>query len=177
MIIFNRKNMYFNVEDWLSGKTKILFIIGSSGSGKSTLSKNLSKKYNVEVIDMDVIWNKMEIEDVNDPYGFEKKCDKITNDLIKKYEIHKNKIIIDGIYPLWLKYPEDLNKFGIILIRKSVLLSSIRAAFRDRNSDWVKELDSKFKLLKWFKDRFKLNMYADTGIKFLLNVIKEKSFE
>lgn len=53
-VIFNRKDSYYNLNKWKTGKdSNILFICGHSGSGKSTLGRQISSEYNAVYIELD----------------------------------------------------------------------------------------------------------------------------
>lgn len=53
-VIFNRKDSYYNLNKWKTGKdSNILFICGHSGSGKSTLGRQISSEYNAIYIELD----------------------------------------------------------------------------------------------------------------------------
>lgn len=52
-MIFSKKDMVYNIDDFESGKSNILLVTGMSGSGKSTLSYELSDQYNAEIISLD----------------------------------------------------------------------------------------------------------------------------
>lgn len=52
-LIINKDDSYYNFDKFKSGECNILFITGFSGSGKTTLTKEYSKKYKAEVIEID----------------------------------------------------------------------------------------------------------------------------
>ena len=53
-MIFSQKDYVQNFDKWKPGSNNILYITGYSGSGKSTLSKEIAKKYNAIVIEIDI---------------------------------------------------------------------------------------------------------------------------
>lgn len=52
-MIFSKKDIVFNIDDFDSGKSNILLVTGISGSGKSTLSYTLAEQYNADIISLD----------------------------------------------------------------------------------------------------------------------------
>ena len=55
--IFSDNDLKYRFKDWKQGKVNILFITGHSGGGKTTISRQLGKKYNVQVESLDhFIW-------------------------------------------------------------------------------------------------------------------------
>lgn len=56
-MIFDKKDIVLNLDDWDKGKLNILFITGLSGAGKSTLSDEIADEYNAEIIRLDYFQN------------------------------------------------------------------------------------------------------------------------
>lgn len=174
--LFSKKDYYYNFEDWVNDKTNLLFILGLSGSGKTTISKKLAEKHNATLIEMDKLfdWDKLHKENEANPdeFWFERACDSKTLEIIDKYKNSKKKVIIEGVYPLFLQYPEDLKDYSIIILRKSVLASSLKAVMRDRKKDWIKKDGG---VIKYFFNRLDINKYSDDSINFTLDVLNESS--
>lgn len=53
-VLINKKDIEYKLDQWKSGSNNLLLITGISGSGKSTLAKDLGKKYNATVINLDL---------------------------------------------------------------------------------------------------------------------------
>ena len=45
-ILFSNEDIEYNIDSFVNGKNKFLYVIGYSGSGKSTITNEYSKKYN-----------------------------------------------------------------------------------------------------------------------------------
>jgi ribosomal protein S18 acetylase RimI-like enzyme len=55
-VVFDRKDLYINMDKFESGKSNIILITGFSGSGKTTLAKQLASKYKCEdYIELDIL--------------------------------------------------------------------------------------------------------------------------
>lgn len=52
-VIFDKDDAYYNFDKFVNGQCNILFITGFSGGGKTTLTKEYSKKYKAEIIEID----------------------------------------------------------------------------------------------------------------------------
>lgn len=52
-VIFDKDDAYYNFDKFINGQCNILFITGFSGGGKTTLTKEYSKKYKAEIIEID----------------------------------------------------------------------------------------------------------------------------
>jgi adenylate kinase family enzyme len=144
-IIFSSKNIEYNLNDWInSTKNKKLLITGYTGSGKSTLSKNLSKKYNVKLIELDKYIK------INEQYVDKLRKENKINKLHKYYQdtidLHiskllksNEKLIIEGIQLFIYSNIKDFKNHSIIIIGTSALKSAIQAYNRNKNDNYFKE--------------------------------------
>ena len=64
-MIFSKKDIVVNIDDFDSGKSNILFITGLSGSGKTTMSSELCEQYAATKLSLDYFQNYHSIQ--NDP--------------------------------------------------------------------------------------------------------------
>ena len=64
-MIFSKKDIVVNIDDFDSGKSNILFITGLSGSGKTTMSSELCEQYGATKLSLDFFQNYHSIQ--NDP--------------------------------------------------------------------------------------------------------------
>ena len=64
-MIFTKKDIVLNIDDFDSGKSNILFITGLSGSGKTTMSSELCEQYTATKLSLDYFQNYHSIQ--NDP--------------------------------------------------------------------------------------------------------------
>lgn len=173
-IMFSDKNMTYDIDLFLSGKSKKLFIMGLPGSGKTTLAHKLEKKFNapvvhtddcvnatiINVVGKDNIKNKSpeEIRDLVRNSGlthsqFWMKC---YDDCIKPKLLDNKKCIVEGIIYLWYTgFPKTrslLIKPPCIMLGKSKIKSSIDRAVRD-NVSLVKSLFKDLKNTKLYEMR------------------------
>lgn len=84
-VIFSKDDLYWNFENFESGKSNILLITGLSGSGKSTIAKQLSQKYKAEYVELDALW------DLHDKFNYHKNKNTIF------YEYLKDKNLVDKV--------------------------------------------------------------------------------
>ena len=52
----DNNNIYHKYDDFINGKSNILFIVGLSGSGKTTLADKLAREYNAKHINLDIYY-------------------------------------------------------------------------------------------------------------------------
>ena len=111
--IFNRKNLKYNVEEY-GLNNNILYMTGLSGSGKTTLAKELSLKYNLILVELDILGG------FYDEY---KDCNSIIKELTKHFLsfnkeldliIRKNKFVKLKIKN-FSEYSRWINKYIIYL--------------------------------------------------------------
>ena len=62
-MIFSKKDIVVNIDDFDSGKSNILFITGLSGSGKTTMSSELCEQYGATKLSLDFFQNYHSIQD------------------------------------------------------------------------------------------------------------------
>lgn len=138
--VLSDDDFYYNFDDWINNKNKILFIVGLSGSGKTTLGKQLVDKYNGTYIAVDDIWQPL-IREYKKKTGKvtseiqEEEFIKIDNIVVEKLKVlfnsnFKNKTIIEGIQIVKLdkKY---LKNQSIVVKGSSYFKSFYRAVQRD----------------------------------------------
>ena len=132
-VLFNSKDFVYNLDKFEQEKTNILFITGYSGGGKSYLSRELAKKYNVELVEYDVI---------SFIYKHKNKIDKNSligrffseNVLAKKYLESGKKDLqysIDVLYPELMGFIQ-LNNYRCIVEGMQVFMA-IEAGAVDEN--------------------------------------------
>lgn len=68
-IIFDKKDIVFNLDKWDSGQCNIIFITGLSGSGKSTMANELAEQYDAKILRLDYFQNYYEIKNSNMSYN------------------------------------------------------------------------------------------------------------
>jgi len=147
--IISDDDFYYNFDDWLQDKNKILFIIGLSGSGKTTLGNHLANKYNGVLISIDDIWmpilreykkktGKKTPEMTEDEFA---KIDDIVEERIKLLlkSKFKNKTIIEGMY---MSY--DNPKEQSIIIKGSSYFRSFYQALQRDYDNFAKKGVSRF---------------------------------
>lgn len=131
MISVKETNNYENnLDKWISGENKILYITGLMGSGKSTIGRQLSKQYNCQLLELDLFdktidekYKKLEDREYIDFY-----FNKIKKD-IKIYD----KIIIEGVQILYFNmFKENINfEDSILIVNTSFLNSTFKSIKRD----------------------------------------------
>lgn len=143
-LLFNEKDIEYNVDKWKNGEIKTLFILGFIGSGKTVTSKYLSKEYNCISYALDDWRNKfrkIEIEKGNNDNR------KIYSDFIFDVEQTvkntKERLIIEGIDILFLDRKLVFDN-SVIIKGTSLIISTYRAWIRNRK---LKKEDV------WFKDK------------------------
>jgi len=135
--VFSDDDFYYNFDDWVQDKNKILFIIGLSGSGKTTLGKKLVDKYNGTLISIDDIWMPI-LRDYKQKTG--KKTPDMTEDEFAKIDDiveekiklllkskFKNKTVIEGMY---ISY-DNPKEQSIVIKGSSYFRSFYQALQRD----------------------------------------------
>ncbi len=146
-LIFNQDDLFYKFDDWTSGKTKILFILGFSGSGKTTTTNELVKKYNAELVDLDndlklnQLWkqfckdNNLTNSDVWSDR--DKKLWKVTayKYLVSRLRKTTKPTVWEGVDLYWTFSPKELSHFSMIIKGTSYLISTIRGHRRDKGSD------------------------------------------
>lgn len=154
-IFFSENDIYVNYQDWLSGKARILLVIGQSGSGKSTLAQKIAKEYDAKYVELDKFKGNKHYDDdflyknqpllmkffSLQPYNRDeldqkksvneertKYIDWLINDI-------KDRIVIDGgqivDYMLDRQDDDDLYKIPTIFKGTSIIKSEIRRFIRD----------------------------------------------
>lgn len=115
-LLFKSNDIYYNIEDFESGKSNLLFITGHSGGGKTTLAYELGEKYNAEVFQIDWAcnYNDLGTHPSDNRYGLARyikdkgilrlKDTLKTNDDREKYAYIFTKLF-DTIFEFTSKYP------------------------------------------------------------------------
>jgi hypothetical protein len=154
--VISDDDFYYNFDDWINNKNKVLFIIGLSGSGKTTLGQQLANKYHCKCTSTDTIWSSI-LKDYKDKIGEKyytntKKqqdqiFDKIDTNTINSIRTaltlpFKNKTIIEGIDIIYLE--KELLKNQSIIIKGSSYFKSSYQQIKRNHNDISKEGISKF---------------------------------
>lgn len=149
-VFVSKDDIYWNFDKFKNDKSNILLITGLSGSGKSTLGRQLSKKYNAEYIELDMISdvNKKNkhpllqewMDSISDEELIELKKDpwygesvpNFINYCIKYAKANKNKkFIIEGTQ-IYEVYKEQAKQYPLIIKGTSVVKSFIQKVKRDK---------------------------------------------
>jgi guanylate kinase len=158
----DEKDLELNLDDFISGKSNILFITGFAGSGKSTLADTYVANYDCEHYELDCLpaylYGQMTKDEFVDEDGLiayinETKLEPVSNEVSDEdfYSLCRNyveflidwcapqkdkKFIIEG-WQLYVAYSEDceiLKQYPIIVKGTSGLESTKRAIKRDSSS-------------------------------------------
>ena len=167
-MIFNQKDYVQYFYKWKPGANNILYITGYSGSGKSTLSKEIAKKYNAIVIEIDIfewghdssgvnIINKCKAKFPDYKKGLESKwknpdgSDMPDDDVVKlinkaaNYALsickkdNKNLYIFEGLQIFRRFNPSKLKSAPMIIKGTSALVSEFRALKRGLANNKMRE--------------------------------------
>lgn len=175
--IFSGEDSYINFELFTSNKCNLVLVTGLSGSGKSTLSKNLARRYNAEVIQLDMFDYKnlryYEIESLQDVFQqFSKDCPtmwtkiyynkepsrKYLYDAKRKFIFYcvefalrhpEKKYIIEGIQIYDTVLYKEIKQYPIIIKNTSTLRSIARRIKRGGPKELLNEFP---KLVAWYID-------------------------
>ena len=126
------KNFNHKVDEWLNGKSKVLFITGLSGSGKSTLAKKMGMENNVPVICLDGYLKKL----MSKKYANGNLSSELYRKLIPMHGIealleeNTERCIIEGGQILQFD-KNKLQNYPTIVLKTSFIKSTIRAMLRD----------------------------------------------
>lgn len=95
-IIFSRKDLVLNLDDFESGECNVCLITGLSGSGKSTLSYTVAEQYGAEIIHLDWFQNYHSVITSKDPIAEEIKS-YLSFKMIEEYMKANPKVKADSI--------------------------------------------------------------------------------
>lgn len=138
--IFSDKTISVDLHKFENKDPKKLLILGLTGSGKSSLGRYLAKKYKVNLCGLDLAWNEFLGKDGRvDPNvkGVSKEeMHRIVWRKWKKMFESKDCHIVEGVNILDLytdpKLRSRLLSTPIIILGKSVLMSTIKGASKDK---------------------------------------------
>lgn len=168
----DKKDICANIDDWISGKHKVLLITGYCGSGKSTLTDKLTRKYNARFISLDMfelyVWTEGKVDD---PYAHDEYIvdfvkthniiektranpddnlfeyiDKFVQYCIARANAKNERIIIEGYQIFYFTNPKRYVGLPIIILGTSYNKSAIRKIIRS-----VKSEDILIRKLRIFK--------------------------
>ncbi len=134
-----------------------LYITGGPGSGKTFLSRNLSKKYNINLMELDdIFWDneyKMENEDKR-------------NNKLKNFLDNNKEWIIEGTYYDWLTNVfEQCDKIIFInsnsIIRDYRIISRFIVAKFDKNNKKKENIKNLIHMISWnhnYENKIKNNL-------------------
>jgi len=112
-------------------------ISGSVGVGKTTIAKELSKKLNSELIELNEIAKKYKIEDVPDLQTFDFNIDKLIFDMNKKIANKTEDLVIEGHFAHFLD-PQIIDL--LIVITRD--LSELKEVYQKRGYNQQKIQDN-----------------------------------
>lgn len=172
--VFSKEDLYINFEKFESGKSNVCLITGLSGSGKTTLSEQIAKKYNAELIELDIfehcygfsddnlaragqvfydylsahkdIWDKLKKKAIK---GKElgKEIDKFVHYCISWCKKDKSKkYVIEGVQIYSFMTYKEVKSFPLIIKNTSMIKSIIQR--------WKRNGDGKVDLIAELKDEF-----------------------
>ena len=145
-ILFSDDDYKHNVEDFMSGKEKILYVFGLSGSGKTTMTNKLAKLLNCKVIHIDEVHHEMSKKFgknwKNGSLSQQQRRDIVWNEVKKR--AGDDKCIIEGGAMIVYKV-EDLEKKPYIIPGTSVITSTFRMLKRTLSNDPKQGLPAFFK--------------------------------
>ena len=127
--ILSNKNLEYKLDDWKSGKNKVLLVTGYSGSGKTTIGQNLAKKYNVEYneLDTDAIYKGKFDKSLG---GTKKEDVRMRKYILDRLNKIKKQSVWEGCYMLTWLTPEDFSKYSVLMVGASITRSALQAAKR-----------------------------------------------
>ena len=148
--IFSDKTISVDLHKFESGEVDKLLISGLSGAGKTSTGNYLSKLYNVDVFDTDIIHRKISKEYPRDKYSEEIRIDKFKNEF-KDILLNNKQLIICGVgIGSIYHYNKDLQSFILsqpfIFLGKSALKGSWDAYMRMLKTGSKKTI---FDALRW----------------------------
>ena len=131
-------------DEWKKSKDGKLLIVGPSGSGKSTLGFKIAKKYKcryIEIDDFTAITEDRLLKKKDSELLKTKKNSgdywKVVHNNTMNYILNlKEKVVAEGIQPLWTDFDDLKNNASIIFLRTSKLTSLWRATIRNMTSLW-----------------------------------------
>ncbi len=143
-IFFSSDDVYYNFDKWVNSKDGKLCVTGYTGSGKTTISRQLAKKYNVKLIQLDsyININKDKIDKLvkqKRKAEIHKYYQTILNSKIEFLLNSKQKLIIEGIQLFLYSDTNKLKNDAVIVRGTSSIVSFIRAYKRNCNEDWAKD--------------------------------------
>ena len=149
---FNDDNIEWKVDEWKTGKTKILIVLGLSGSGKSTLGKKLAEEYNATYFELDFFNQQLKKEHPELATMTDKKAKNIKELEYTIKAIGNKRAVLDGASLARCGF-DVLKKYSFIILGTSFLTSTYRATTRafkdtDRQKKFLKDPDSKLELAK-----------------------------
>ncbi len=159
-LIFDEEDFQYHVDDWKSGKNKLLLITGFSAAGKSTLGKKLAKEYNTGYASMDDMpdWLREKDKAIRSKYKDPIRSKHLRNLYVKYAKDFINKIkkpmVWEGIQMYaWLP-DEEIAKHSVIIMGTSYLTTMFRAmkqfAREDENfKEWFKSTKHFAKMQKY----------------------------
>ncbi len=190
-ILFNKKPISYDLDQFQSGKYKKLFIMGLPGAGKTTISHTLEKKYNIPVYHTDDYYNRT-VKYLWDKLPKEKQIIGMkTKDIVKASKLtieqyfwmcwkdgmepivkSNKKLILEGtLFGMYGRFPNIralLIQYPSIVLGKSLVKAGIDRSKRDKRNAlkyiW-KELQDKSKLNSQLKLYIKDKTNHSTNIK------------
>jgi len=135
----------YNLEKFTSGQNTQLYVTGYSGSGKTTLSKQLQRRYNAKVLDMDTLFDQ-EVKKqfpkaklVGDSWKdvtedeMDNAADAARKNAAKMFRQRRDKFVLEGIdIPgLGFDVSPKTSEMSVVIPRTGYLRSTYRASKRD----------------------------------------------
>lgn len=175
-LLFNREDFIYKFDDWKSGKSKILLVLGYAGGGKSTTGKEIAKKYKADYFSTDdepirnlkTLW-----KDLNNKYEEDKAIEKWEKDahivVLKHFKTITKPAVWEGVHLYFWLSPREISGFPTIIKGTSHIVSTIRAIKRNlkRNEDNEKNIPW-YKLILWtIADNINLRKKYNQVLKYL----------
>lgn len=161
-IIFSSNDIYYNFDKWVNSKDGKLCITGYTGSGKTTLAKQLAKKYNIQLIELDSYINENDkdndyVKELKKNKQFDKLQDyyqKLIETTINNVVNNRHKLIIEGIQLFLYSDTKKFKNHSVIVCGTSTIVSFFRAYKRNRKEDWSKNWNTLDLLLDIYHNTF-----------------------
>jgi len=129
------KTQSYKFDEWLSGETPLLFVVGYSGAGKTTFASMLAKKYKARHFDLDdITWSGKGVTD-SEMEGLRSEDDETWSKTLLKVILKRanRRTIVDGVQILDMRDQElkKLKNFAFMFTSTSYPKAVFRAQIRN----------------------------------------------